>query len=108
MSERLWMVHPELPGQRISTHPEGVGIRQASGWVLDDDQEAPIGPATPAYVHRLLDAYLTGEPLDFAGTAVPADVRARLEQVMSEAKTGTTDRPGRSARRVKTVTEEQE
>lgn len=34
--------------------------------------------STPSYVHRLLDAYLTGHPLDFGGEQVPADVVQRL------------------------------
>lgn len=33
---------------------------------------------TPAYVHDLLDAYLSGEPLDFRTHPVPPDVQARL------------------------------
>lgn len=33
---------------------------------------------TPAYVHRILDAWLTGAPLDFQGAEVPADVQERL------------------------------
>jgi hypothetical protein len=41
---------------------------------------APDG-TTPAYVHALLDAFLTGKTLDFAGATVPADVQARLVAV---------------------------
>ena len=47
------------------------------GWTSPDG-------AAPAYVHALLDAFLTGEPLDFAGAAtVPPDVQARLREAWS-------------------------
>lgn len=39
----------------------------------------PLLHVTPPYVHRLLDAYLTGHPLDFRGEPVPLDVQRRLE-----------------------------
>lgn len=35
--------------------------------------------SAPPYVHRLLDAWLSGKPLDFGGAAVPDDIRSRLE-----------------------------
>ena len=37
------------------------------------------GGPTPAYVHALLDALLTGSPINFRGAEVPDDVRNRLE-----------------------------
>lgn len=38
----------------------------------------PDSEATPAYVTKILDAYLTGAPLDFDGARVPDSVQARL------------------------------
>lgn len=38
---------------------------------------------TPAYVHALLDAFLTGEPLNFGKADVPADVQARLTEALN-------------------------
>lgn len=32
----------------------------------------------PSYVHDLLDAFLTGEPLNFQRHPVPLDIQARL------------------------------
>lgn len=46
---------------------------------------APDGTA-PAYVHALLDAYLTGRDLDFAGATVPTDVQERLAVVRQVVK----------------------
>ena len=43
----------------------------ALGWTPPD--------TVPAYVYALLDAYQTGEPLDFGGHPVPADVTHWLE-----------------------------
>ncbi len=40
---------------------------------------AVAGVDVPNYVHRLIDAYLTGRPLNFCGAAVPAEVQQRLE-----------------------------
>ena len=37
MSERIWMVYPDLPGQRIHVRPAGVAVRQASGWQVDGE-----------------------------------------------------------------------
>ncbi len=39
--------------------------------------------SAPAYVHRILDAYLGGELLDFQGLEIPDDVEQRLEQVFA-------------------------
>lgn len=49
--------------------------------------------ATPAYVHRLLDAYLTGHPLDFGAAGVPADVVQRLVAAAPSGEQPTTE-PG--------------
>jgi hypothetical protein len=44
-------------------------------------QPAATDPfATPEYVHRLLDAWLSGEMLDFKGASVPDDIRERIER----------------------------
>lgn len=51
--------------------PEVVNLLTLLGWT-------PPGDRAPDYVHRLLDAVLRGDPLDFAGATVPADVGARL------------------------------
>jgi hypothetical protein len=40
-------------------------------------------PKTPPYVHALLDAFLTGEPLNFGREWVPEDVQARLTEAVS-------------------------
>ncbi|MEV7264685.1 hypothetical protein AB0N38_14145 [Micromonospora aurantiaca] len=50
-----------------------------------------IDSATPTYVHHLLDAFLTGQPLDFHGAPVPLDVQRRLERAMGTPDTD--DRP---------------
>lgn len=48
---------------------------------------------TPDYVHRLIDAYATGDPIDFQGCPVPPDVRGRLRAVMAGASEATTRLP---------------
>ena len=67
-------------------------IEEAEQQVLDRE-------GTPAYVHRLLDAWATGEPLDFAGHPVPEDVQARVVEVLRETTTRppaeTPERPAR-------------
>lgn len=100
MSDRVWMVHPDLPGQRISCHRNGVGMRQASGWMVDEGQDVSGDAAAPAYVHRLLDAYLTGAVLDFGAEAVPVDVQARLSgqfETSADVPAGTGDDVAASA-----------
>jgi hypothetical protein len=39
----------------------------------------PTPSETPAYVHRLLDAYINEAPIDFKGASVPADIQRRIE-----------------------------
>lgn len=51
---------------------------------LDDD--AP--PPAPAYVHALLDAFLTGEPLNFRDELPPPDVRQRLDAAVADGTLG--------------------
>jgi hypothetical protein len=46
-------------------------------------------PTAPPYVHDLLDAFLTGGPLNFSTHDVPADVRQRLEQAVACEQLGT-------------------
>lgn len=87
MAERVFMVHPDLPGQRISAARSGVAARQASGWVLAEGQDQPGGgQQTPGYVHRLLDAYLAGDPVGQVqlGGDAPADVLDRLAAARDE------------------------
>jgi hypothetical protein len=45
-------------------------------------------PETPPYVHRLLDAFLTGEPLNFGVQFVPQDVRNRLGAAVADGSLG--------------------
>lgn len=47
------------------------------------DQQAP------PYVHDLLDAFLTGEPLNFHHHSVPLDVQARLTAARESGALGT-------------------
>jgi hypothetical protein len=39
---------------------------------------------TPAYVHRLLDAYVNDAPIDLAGVAAPQDVQERLDRELAK------------------------
>lgn len=74
--------------------PTGVARAAArlAGTTLARDADAQPGPAepqpdvdqaaepeVPAYVHALVDAWLTGAPIDFGGNPVPAAVQRRLE-----------------------------
>lgn len=51
---------------------------------MSDDADIELGdvaqeePPAPDYVHRLLDALMRHEPLDFDGADVPQDVKDRL------------------------------
>jgi len=42
-------------------------------------------PLTPAYAHRLVDAYSTGDPVDFAGCWVPPDIQGRVRAIVAGA-----------------------
>ncbi|WP_320069129.1 hypothetical protein [Micromonospora sp. RTGN7] len=43
-------------------------------------------PTTPPYVHHLLDALFTGEPLDFGADGVPLDVQRRLAHARADGR----------------------
>lgn len=63
----------------------------------------PAAPAAPVqldvdlYVHRLLDAYGSGEPLDLSGCAVPPVVEGRLRAIMAAAGERTAPVPAAEA-----------
>lgn len=38
----------------------------------------------PAYVHRILDAFLTGSPLNFGALTPPPGVRRRLDEALAD------------------------
>lgn len=63
-----------LPGEAITVIRGGIHYRQnpGPGQILDTLAEAP------AYAHALVDALVTGDPLDFAGSPVPDDIQHRL------------------------------
>lgn len=42
------MTHPDLPDQPIDVHPDAVGVRAKSGWVLE--QDTPTAPKARARV----------------------------------------------------------
>ncbi|WP_435585790.1 hypothetical protein [Micromonospora aurantiaca (nom. illeg.)] len=46
-------------------------------------------PLTPAYAHRLLDAYATGDPIDFSGCWVPPDIQGRVRAIVAGASEAT-------------------
>lgn len=47
------------------------------------------GKGVPAYVLHLLDAFLTGQPLNFHSDPVPREVQERLEQAVATGQMGT-------------------
>jgi len=47
----------------------------------------------PPYAHRLLDALLTGRPLDFGKEKVPADIVERLDEAVKSGVLGTVRAP---------------
>ncbi|MFI2650177.1 hypothetical protein [Micromonospora fulviviridis] len=49
-------------------------------------------PLTPGYVHRLIDAYASGRPLDLGGCWVPPDVQGRLRAITATAAATTSAR----------------
>ncbi|WP_319460062.1 hypothetical protein [Micromonospora sp. RTP1Z1] len=57
------------------------------GLALDVTAPAPL---TPEYAHRLVDAYATGQPLNFAGCWVPPDIQGRLRAIITAARPATT------------------
>lgn len=46
----------------------------------------PASERVPEYIHKILDAFLDGEPLDFSGTHVPIEVQARLMEAVASGK----------------------
>ena len=42
-------------------------------------QESYPRDSVPVYVHRILDAYITGKPLDFRGAYIPNEIREILD-----------------------------
>ncbi|WP_431976156.1 hypothetical protein [Micromonospora haikouensis] len=86
---------------------EGLGARADARAVLDalaaaGRLTAPAPAATLPYVHHLLDAYLTGQPLNFHADPVPLDVQRRLEHAVATGQMGTVPAP---AAQVMTVTD---
>lgn len=49
----------------------------------------------PGYVHRIIDAYATGDPVNFSGCWVPPDVQGRLRAVLAAASEATAPLPDR-------------
>ncbi|MFI1195501.1 hypothetical protein ACH4T9_19900 [Micromonospora sp. NPDC020750] len=62
----------------------------AGGYCTVADQTATT---TPPYVHHLLDAFLTGQPLNFGRDPVPLDVQRRLEHAVATGQMGTVPWP---------------
>ncbi|MFI6332944.1 hypothetical protein ACIBBG_32135 [Micromonospora chersina] len=50
-------------------------------------------PLTPAYAHRLVDAYATGDPVDFSGCWAPPDIQGRLQAILAGASEPTAHIP---------------
>jgi hypothetical protein len=48
-----------------------------------------LTPQTPAYVHDIFDAFLTGRPLNFWHGKVPEDVQRRLDEAVASGRLGT-------------------
>lgn len=53
---------------------------------------------TPAYVHRIIDAYATGDPVDLSGCGVPPDVQGRLRAITIGASEATAALPHQPVR----------
>jgi hypothetical protein len=49
---------------------------------------------TPTYVHRLLDAFLNQEPLNFGHAPVPSDIQARLKAAKESGQLGSVPADG--------------
>jgi hypothetical protein len=58
----------------------GLGLEPINGPRL-------VGLAPP-WAHRLLDAFLTGEPLNFGGELPPPDIRERLDRAAADGTLG--------------------
>ena len=73
--ERCDMVHDTQRCARRIGH-EGPHARGALAWPQAESNG--VEPTTPDYVFFLLDALVTGKPLDFCGAEVPKDVQECL------------------------------
>lgn len=59
-------------------------------------ERAPATPPPPSgypdrapdWAHRLLDAFLTGEPLNFGRSTPPSDIRDRLSRAVADGTLG--------------------
>ncbi|SCL32094.1 hypothetical protein GA0070616_4386 [Micromonospora nigra] len=73
-----------------------LGEEEQSFWLRDAaavvEAAGPAAP-TPPYVHHLLDAFLTGQPLNFRRDPVPLDVQRRLEHAVATGQMGTVPAP---------------
>lgn len=49
-------------------------------------REATYKGQTPPYIHRILDAFISGDPLNFEGSYVPDDVRDRIVTAVEEGR----------------------
>lgn len=89
LAPRAFLV--DADGAQVGVSPVGEHILTQLGW------RPPVEPAeaarateaqdseanVPGYVHALLDAWLTGQPLNFSRRAVPDQVRARLDDALA-------------------------
>lgn len=55
---------------------------------VTDECLPEIPTVTPQWAHRLLDAFLTGEPLNFGGELPPPDIRERLDRAAADGTLG--------------------
>ncbi|MFI2663708.1 hypothetical protein [Micromonospora carbonacea] len=80
---------PDVEGPRVKADARAVLDALAAAGRL----AAPTPAPTPPYVHHLLDAYLTGQPLNFHTDPVPLDVQRRLEHAVATGQMGTVPAP---------------
>jgi hypothetical protein len=64
-----------------------------SRMTTEQAQRMLFSSGTPAYVHRLLDAYVNDTAIDFAGAQVPQDVQERLERELAKEWRGLPETP---------------
>ncbi|WP_030488173.1 hypothetical protein [Micromonospora chokoriensis] len=70
--------------------PDGIHLDTDTLWRGEAGTEV-----TPAYVHRIVDAYATGDPVNLSGCWVPPDVQGRLRAITIGASEATAALPGR-------------
>lgn len=76
------------------------------GLHLDIDWRRPADTErTPAYVHRIIDAYATGDPVNLSGCGVPPDVQGRLRAITIGASEATAALPGQPIPRLASSTD---